>query len=136
MIADLERAQALMPNDPMLKNDIGYYYLDAGQVDKGFDLIQEAYNERPQDPYILDSLAYAYYKKDQSQTALIFAERALNTLPQSALINMHLGDIYHATGRFREAGYQYKKALDLKEDLTPELEEEINQKIELLAMKH
>ena len=129
MLSDLQRAQILMPEDAMLQTDIGYHYVEIGQIDEGFELIQKAYQKKPQDAYILDSLAFAYYKKNQPQTALPFAEKALSILPQSALINMHLGDIYQANGRLREAKYQYKKALDLKEDLTPELKEQIQKRI-------
>lgn len=132
MISDLKKAQILMPDDPMLKNDIGYHYLEIGQINEGFELINKAHQERQNDPYILDSLAFAYFKKDQPVSALPFAEKALNLRPQNALINMHLGDIYQAAGRLREAKFQYKKALDLKEDLTPELEQEIQQKLSIL----
>jgi Flp pilus assembly protein TadD len=52
-------------------------------------------------------------------------------MPQNALINMHLGDIYYDIGRLREAKFQYKKALDLKENLTPEQEMQIKNKIAL-----
>lgn len=134
MISDLQRAQILMPEDAILQNDIGYHYLEIGKIDEGFELIEKAYQQQPQNPYILDSLAFAYYKKEQAQTALPIAEKALDLLPQNALINMHLGDIYQANGRFREAGFQYKKALDLKEGLTPELEEKIHEKIKKMAL--
>ncbi len=133
MLSDFQRAQILMPDDAILQNNIGYNYLEMDRIDEGFELIQKAYHNRPQDPYILDSLAFAYYKKNHPQTALPFAEKAINLLPKSSLINMHLGDIYQAIGRTREAGFQYKKALDLKDDLTPEMEEQLHKKIEQLS---
>ncbi len=136
MVADLEQAQILMPENAMLKNNIGYHYLKIGKIDEGFKLIESAYLKNPQDPYILDSMAYAYYKKNQSTIALPLAEKALNMVPQNALINMHLGDIYQAIGRSREALFQYKKALDLKEDLTPIIEKEIKEKINKIALKN
>ena len=135
IMSDLQKAQILMPQDPMIQNDIGYRYLEMGQTDMGFDLIQQAYQSRPKDPYILDSMAFAYYKKNQPQKALHFAEEALNLRPQNALINMHLGDIYNAVGRVREAGFQYKKALDLQEDLTPQLQKQIQEKMQQLNPK-
>ncbi len=136
MLNDLEQAQILMPEDAMLKNNIGYHYLQIGKIDEGFKLIESAYLKNPQDPYILDSMAFAYYKKNQAKVALPLAEKALNLMPQNALINMHLGDIYQANGRNREALFQYKKALDLKEDLTPKTKEEIQEKINQIALKN
>jgi Flp pilus assembly protein TadD len=99
-------------------------------------LIESAYLKNPKDPYILDSMAFAYYKKNQEKVALPLAEKALNLMPQNALINMHLGDIYHANGRYREAFFQYKKALDLKEDLTPKTKKEIQEKINQITLKN
>ena len=136
MLNDLERAKILNPDDPMLQNNIGYHYLQIGKIDEGFKLIESAYLKNPQDPYILDSMAFAYYKKNQEKVALPLAEKALNLMPQNALINMHLGDIYRANGRNREALFQYKKALDLKEDLTPKTKEEIQEKINQIALKN
>lgn len=136
MLNDLEQAQILMPEDAMLKNNIGYHYLQIGKIDEGFELIESAYLKNPQDPYILDSMAFAYYKKNQAKVALPLAEKALNLMPQNALINMHLGDIYQANGRNREALFQYKKALDLKEDLTPKTKKEIQEKINQIALKN
>ena len=129
MLADLKRAHALDPENAMLLNDLGYHQLENGQIDEGFDMVQQAYQKKPHDPYILDSLAFGYWKKGQASVALPLAERALNLMPQSALINMHLGDIYATLGRHREARFQFKKALDLKTDLTEKLTQELTQKL-------
>ena len=125
LLADLEKAHILQPDDPMIQNDLGYHKLLHGQVAEGFDLINQAYKQKPQDPYILDSLAFAYYQKQQYNAALPFAEKALELMPQSALINMHLGDIYQGLGRHRESRFQYKKALDLKVDLPKKFESKL-----------
>lgn len=128
MIADLEKANILKPNNPTIQNDLGYNLLLVDKIDEGFKFIQQAFQQQPQSPYILDSLAFAYYKKNQVKTALPFAEKALTLMPQSALVNMHLGEIYEALGRQREALFQYQKALNLKNDLTPDLEKKLTQK--------
>ena len=129
MLSDLKRAQALDPENPMMLNDLGYHQLEMGAMEEGFDLVQKAHTKKPNNPYILDSLAFGYLKKGSAHTALPFAERALDLMPQSALINAHLGDIYAELGRHREAGFQYKKALDLKIDLTDDLKKELTQKL-------
>ena len=129
MLRDLKHAQTLAPDNAMLLNDLGYHQLEMGLVEEGFDLVQQAYQKQPNDPYILDSMAFGYWKKGQANVALPLAERALDLMPQSALINAHLGDIYAALGRHREAGFQYKKALDLKTDLDESLAQELTRKL-------
>ena len=129
MLSDLQHAQKLDPENALLLNDLGYHQLETGLTDEGFELIQKAYQKKPTNPYILDSLAFGYWKKGQANMALPFAERALDLMPQSALINAHLGDIYATLGRKREAGFQYKKALDLNTDLDEALTLELQNKI-------
>lgn len=135
MLMDLKKAQVMDPENAMLLNDLGYHQLESGEVEEGFDLVQKAHQKKPQDPYILDSLAFGYWKKGQANVALPLAERALDLMPQSALINAHLGDIYETLGRRREASFQYKKALDLKTDLTEIQITELDQKINELKRK-
>ena len=129
MLSDLQHAQKLDPENPLLLNDLGYHQLELNMIEEGFDLVQRAHQKKPKDPYILDSLAFGYFKKGQPSVALPFAERAVDLMPQSALINAHLGDIYAALGRKREASFQYKKALDLSTDLTATLTQELQEKI-------
>jgi len=127
---DLKRALELNPENPMLLNHLGYQWLENDQmVDKGFDLVQQAYKMRASDPHIIDSMAFGYYRKADYQKALPLAEKTVDIMPQSSVANAHLGDIYRALGRNREAVFQYKKALVLKYDLTPELKQELLYKI-------
>ena len=128
--SDLKKALELNPDNPMLLNHLGYQWLEHDQtLDKGFELVEKAYKLRSTDPHIIDSMAYAYYRKAEHQKALPLAEKTVDIMPQSSVANAHLGDIYEALGRHREAIFQYRKALALKYDLTPELKEELSAKI-------
>ncbi len=129
MLDDLEKANVLTPDNPMIQNDLGYNKLLNNQMEDGFRLVQQAYKQNPENPYILDSMSFAYMKKNQFQTALPFAEKAVDIMPQSALIHLHLGDIYFGLGRKREAKFQYKQALDLKTDLNPTAIKQAQQKL-------
>ena len=91
--------------------------------------IYRAHQFAPKKPHIWDSLAWGYYRQGEYQKALSFAERAADMIPYSALVQSHLGDIYLALGRKREAGYQYHKALNLKEDMTDNLKGQLLQKV-------
>ena len=121
-----------MPNNPQALNYLGYLWLESGKnIDQAFDLVKQAAELSPDEPNIMDSLALGYYLKQDYQKALDLAEKATNLLSFSSVAHTHLGDIYQALGREREAGYQYQKALDLSADLTPELAEKLKQKLSL-----
>ena len=127
---DLKKALELNPENPLLLNHLGYQWLEKdATLDQGFELVEKAYKLRGSDPNIIDSMAYAYYRKASYEEALPLAEKTVDIMPQSSVANAHLGDIYQALGRRRDAIFQYHKALALKYDLTPELKEELTQKI-------
>ena len=127
---DLQKALELNPENPMLLNHLGYLWLeDEKKAEKGAELVEKAYKLRPSDPHIIDSMAFAYYRQKNYQKALPLAEKTVDVMPQSSVANAHLGDIYEGLGRHREAIFQYKKALALKYDLTPELRKELENKV-------
>jgi len=119
--SDLIRSLMLDSSNPTVLNYLGYTWLEQGKnFSKAFEYIEKAHALAPDEPHILDSLAWAYYKQKDYQKALEMAEQVFDLLPGSSVAADHLGDIYRALGRYREAGYQYKKALDLSSDLKPE----------------
>lgn len=119
--SDLIRSLALDSDNPTVLNYLGYAWLEQGKnLPKAIEYIQKAHVLAPNEPHILDSLAWAYYKQKDYQKALELAEQVSDLLPGSSVAADHLGDIYRALGRYREAGYQYKKALDLASDLKPQ----------------
>lgn len=122
MLASLE----FNPNDAEVLNYIGYEWLVQNEnLEQAVIFIERANKLTPNKPHILDSLALAYYKQERYNEALPLAEQAVDKMGASSVANMHLGDVYMALGRKREAYSQYKKALELKMDLTPELKEEL-----------
>ena len=80
----------------------------------------------------MDSLALGYYRRQEYQKALDLAERSTDLMPYSSIANGRLGDIYAALGRYREAVYQYRKALDLKADITIDLRQKLLEKVSRL----
>jgi len=131
--ADLKHALDLNPKNPKILNHLGYQWLEKDvTMEKGFDLVEQAYKLDASDPHIVDSMAYGYYRKANYKKALPLAEKTVDKMPQSSVANAHLGDVYLALGRRREAIFQYNKALALSYDLTPELKTELIQKVEKL----
>lgn len=126
----LLKAIQLEPNNPLLLNYLGYIWLDKKKnVDQAFDMVQKAAELAPEDPNIMDSLALGYYLKEDYPKALELSEKAIDQISYSSVAYAHLGDIYAALDRKREARYQYRKALDLTKDITPELKKELEQKL-------
>ena len=126
----LLQALTLTPDDAEMLNYLGYVWLDEGKnISEAMQYIERAHQLTPKKPHIWDSLAWGYYKQGDLDKALSYAEKAADTMPYSALVQSHLGDIYLALGRKREAGYQYHKALNLKEDMTDKLRFDLTQKL-------
>ncbi len=118
------------PTDAEILNYMAYEWLERDMnLKEALLFLEKAYEQAPNSPDILDSLAWAYFKKGDPQKALPYAEKAVDLLGASSVANMHLGDIYKALGRIREAQSQYEKALALQFDLTPELEKELLERL-------
>lgn len=126
MIDDLFKALSFNSKDVDALNSLGYELIDREiDVQKGLDLAKKAHQLAPQASHISDSVAWGYYKQGNLDMAVKVGETAVRQKHDSAVINMHLGDIYRALGRDTEAGSQYRKALMMKRDLTPEMTEKI-----------
>ena len=80
----------------------------------------------PDSHYILDSLAWAYFKKKDYIKAAELMEEVIDMDPGEAVSLDHLGDIYFAMNRKREAVYFWRQAKDLAKP-----EDEITDKIQL-----
>ena len=110
--ADLERAIALAPNNPVLMNYLGYYLVSYGKdSERGEKLIEKAISLSPSNPYYIDSLGWAHFMRGDTARALRLVEFAYAMTPRNSVVLDHLGDIYLSLGRNTEAVFSYKKAL-------------------------
>jgi tetratricopeptide (TPR) repeat protein len=113
--ADLKKALALSPDQPLIMNYLGYSWIDKGQnLDEGMKLIKRAVELKPDDGYIVDSLGWAHYRLGKYDDAVRELERAVELRPQDPVMNDHLGDAYWRIGRKVEARFQWSHAVDLK----------------------
>ena len=114
---DLLRAVEIDDGQPQVLNYLGYSWVDRGEnLQKGFDLIQEAVRLSPNSGYIVDSLGWAYYMLGQYPQAVLYLERAVELSPDDPTLNDHLGDAYWRAGRELEARFQWRHALALDPD--------------------
>ncbi len=113
--ADMQKALALYPDQPLVLNYLGYSWVDKGMhLDQGMDMIRRAVEQRPDDGYIVDSLGWAYFRTGNYDEAVKELERAVLLKPDDPTINDHLGDAYWRVGRTLEAHFQWAQAKDFK----------------------
>lgn len=127
--ADLKRALALAPDQPLVLNYLGYSWIDQGKhLKEGTRLIEKAVQLKPDDGYIVDSLGWAHYRQGNFKEAVRYLERAVEIKPEDPTLNDHLGDAYWKVGREREARFQWDQALSLGPE--PEDIDKIKAKLE------
>lgn len=127
--ADLQKALAMVPDQPLVLNYLGYSWVDQGRnLKQGMALIEKAVALKPDDGYIVDSLGWAHYKQGNYKEAVRYLERAVELRPDDPVLNDHLGDALWRVGREREARFQWDQALTLKPE--PEDAEKIKKKLE------
>jgi tetratricopeptide (TPR) repeat protein len=127
--ADLIQALALVPDQPLVLNYLGYSWVDQGMnLEEAFNMLQRAVDLRPTDGYIVDSLGWANYKLGRIDEAVKQLERAIDLKASDPVINDHLGDAYWRAGRKLEAHFQWNHARDL--DPEPADKDKILHKIE------
>tara|TARA_Y100000590_G_C15687335_1_gene1002101 strand:- start:247 stop:1572 length:1326 start_codon:yes stop_codon:yes gene_type:complete len=103
-------------NSPQVLNYLAYGWIEKNKnIKKSLEMLEKAYKEDPESYYILDSLAWAHFKMNNLILASELMEEVLVLAPGEAISIDHLGDIYFAMGRTREAFYMWKQAKDLAE---------------------
>lgn len=125
---DLQKALALVPDQPLVLNYLGYSWIDQGiNLKEGTALIEQAVALKPDDGYIVDSLGWAHFKQGNFTDAVNYLERAVELKPDDPVLNDHLGDALWRVGRQREARFQWDQSLSLKPE--PEDAEKTKKKI-------
>ena len=99
---------------PQVLNYLAYGWIERDIfLDKSLEMLIIAHDKYPESHYILDSLAWAHYKKNNFEIASKLMEEVTLRAPGEVISLDHLGDIYFALGRKREAYYMWKQAYDL-----------------------
>ena len=125
--SDFLKSLELEPDSPDVLNYLAYGWIEKNMnIEESFLMLERAYEQNPESYYILDSLAWAYYKKNKFEIAAKLMEKVIDMAPGEAISLDHLGDIYFAMNRIREAVHFWKQAKDLA---LPE--DEITEKINL-----
>ena len=129
---DFLKSLKLNPNSANVLNYLAYGWIERNiKINQSFEMLTEAYNSDPESYYILDSLAWAHFKKKEYKKAAELMEKVIDKVPGEAISLDHLGDIYFAMNRKREAIYFWKQAKDLAKP-----EDEIANKVEEKLRSH
>ena len=113
---DLLKSLEINPESPKVLNYLAYSWIEKNVfLNESLKMLKKAYEKNPKSHYILDSLAWAHFKKNNLIIASKLMEEVIIRAPGEAISLDHLGDIYFAMGRKREALYMWRQAKDLVE---------------------
>lgn len=116
MIADLETALKLTPDNAQIMNNLGYSLLsDSKRLDEGFALLQTAYQINPDDTAVNDSIGWAYYLKGDAESALPYLRYSFENDPGPE-VAAHLGEVLWALGERDRAVDVWTQAAHLAGD--------------------
>ncbi|MDO4696269.1 MAG: hypothetical protein Q4A49_01850 [Neisseria sp.] len=109
-VADFRELLKRNPDNPLLKNSLGYtmLYLSDADTDAALKLILEAYRELPLSAEVNDSLGWAYFKKGEREKALHYLTFAFQNA-EEAEIAAHLGEVLWSLGRKDEARAVFRR---------------------------
>lgn len=103
MLADLERAHALEPDNGMLQNALGYSLtVHTDQYARAHTLISQALEQHPDDAAVLDSMGWVLYKLGRTQEALAFLRRA-HAIFADPEVSAHLIEVLWVSGEQAQA---------------------------------
>ena len=120
----------IKPDSANVLNYLAYGWIERGKkLDRSLKMLKEAYKSNPESFYIIDSLAWAHYKKNNLNEAARLMEMVIDMAPGEAISLDHLGDIYFAMDRKREAIHFWQQALELA-DPEDEIEDKIQSKLD------
>ena len=113
-VASFRNVIALDSTDASAYNYIGYLFADKGiHLDESVELVKKALRLEPDNGYFIDSIAWAYFKLCRYDEAERAQEKACRIVKDDPVLLDHLGDIYQARGKTREARAQWQRALEL-----------------------
>lgn len=137
--ADMLKALELLPDQPLVLNYLGYFWVDQNRnLDRATKMIERAVALRPNDGAIVDSLGWALYRQGRYEEAVVQLERAVELKGGDAVITDHLGDAYWRVGRQEEARFQWRRALGLKpeQDLALQIQRKLDHGLDPVATKN
>ncbi len=127
---DFLKSLDLKPDSANVLNYLAYGWIEREiRLDQSLQMLELAYKANPDSFYIIDSLAWAHFKKNNLAEAARLMEMVIDMAPGEAISLDHLGDIYYAMNRKREAIHFWQQALELAEP-EDEIKENVQSKLD------
>lgn len=106
----------VLPENPYALNNLGFYYNEAGEYQKGREVLLKALHYRRDEPTFLNNYGWALSELDQVDSAMVYFKEAvaLDKNYVSALNN--LGVCYSRKMMKDSAGLVFQRAYDLDRD--------------------
>lgn len=126
-LAAYQEAYRLMPDDLVVKNNLGYMLADHGTQPKDFEdavrLTREVVEKDPENPFALDSFGWALYKRGNEkehdrQGARRRLREAVDLAPNIAECRYHLAVVYEALSQFPDALREAENASRIQPDFS------------------
>ncbi len=110
-----QQFRKVLATDPLnseAANYLGYILADRGiNLDESVKYIQQALKLQPNNGAYLDSLGWAYFKMKRFDLAQPPLEKAATLLSSDPTVLDHLGHLYLAMGKKKEAAQEWERAL-------------------------
>ncbi len=126
---DFLKSLEIKPDSANVLNYLAYGWVEREiRLEQSLKMLEAAYKANPESYYIIDSLAWAHFKKNNFDEAARLMEMVIDIAPGEAISLDHLGDIYYAMNRKREAIHFWQQALELAEP-DDEIKENVQSKL-------
>jgi tetratricopeptide (TPR) repeat protein len=111
-------------------NFIAYSFAERGvELEKALEMAQKALALNNVG-HIQDTVGWVYFKMGDYPNALKYLKMAVEGMPSDLVVLQHLGDIYAAMGKYREARETYEKILEINSE-----EKDVIEKLKRLPEK-
>jgi tetratricopeptide (TPR) repeat protein len=119
VLASLDRALALEPEDPNLMQRIADGYRLHGRLDQAEALFLELLEEHPELPAVRETLAEMYLLSGRKEEAAKHLEILTRERPENERAAFFLGSIAYENGDYEEAERLFRRTLLLRSDFEP-----------------
>lgn len=107
-----EKALQADPSDPMLSNNLAYYYAEKKKnLTQAERLARYAISIRPGEPSIQDTMGWVLYRLRRHTEGEKHLLKCVETMPDNPDLRYHLGAVYVALGKNKQAEIELRKAL-------------------------
>jgi tetratricopeptide (TPR) repeat protein len=112
--ATVKKAMTLKADEAEMLNFLGYGWIERGvNLKAGLEMVKKAQGLSPRSGAIMDSVGWGYYKLKDYQQARMWIEKAFQFEPANPEIYEHMGDVYLALNRVREAQFEWERVKTL-----------------------